>query len=365
MLIDANIISIIESILEIFDSILIKIKERGIEKGTSINIHSQDKTIDFNIDIIKYERIKSLYLKNYDAYEMDIILNKDSNVNLITFTNEIIKFTENFIRFKVPFKSQFQTFVSSYKNYNTENIIHDNIKYNVCCNKMMKNDNNHNELRCEVCSRVVQDAEAYYEDLNDDKNKTKYESSKHCKDWLLQIQAKNIFNTKNLELDKIKIENNLRKKKLLVETKNGFMFIPCIKIRETLKDLKLAIYNNHIPYIRKLITGYIPEQLTSREEEKIVYIFEECEKAYDIINKKNQTKNNKNPNTPYYPYFIYKILEILLPAGNRLNSLLECIHIQSDNTLFNHDNNWKQICEIVPFLNGKFVQTDKYKQYNI
>jgi hypothetical protein len=219
---------------------------------------------------------------------------------------------------------------------------------------------NANELICTICSKIITDVDT--EEINYEKSKTKYESSKHCKDWLLQIQAKNIFSTKNIEIDKISIEKNLKSKKLLIETKHGFLFIPCYKFRETLKDLKLAIYNNHIPYMRKLITGYIPEQLTPTEEEKIIYIFELCENAYNELNKNIQTKNNKIPNTPYYPYFIYKILEILLPAGPKLDSLLECIHLQADITLNNHDNIWRSICSNVIFLNNKYKPTNKYKQ---
>ena len=361
--------AIISNIFEIFDEIIKKIDAKGIERNNSIHIYNVDKTIDFMIDVIKYEKIKSIYLKYYEEYEMNNILNAESKfgINLQTHINQIINYTEKFITYKVPYKAQLQNCLNSYKlenDNNPSNLVNTIVKYNICCNKVMKNDNTNNELRCEVCSRSIPDAESYYEDLNNEKNKTKYESSKHCKDWLMQIQAKNILNNKNLESDKIKIEDMLRKKKILVETKTGFMFIPCNKFRETLKDLKLAIYNNHIPYMRKLITGYIPEQLTPKEEEKIVYIFELCENAYDEINKKIQTKNNKNPNTPYYPYFIYKILEIVLPPGRKLDSILECIHIQSDATLFNHDNNWRQICEMVPFLKDKFKPTNKYKQLN-
>jgi hypothetical protein len=218
---------------------------------------------------------------------------------------------------------------------------------------------NANELICTICSKIITDVDV--EDSNYEKNKTKYESSKHCKDWLYQIQAKNVFNTKNIENDKRKIEENLRKKGILIENKQTYLFIPCSKFRECLKDLKLAIYNNHIPYIRKLITGYIPEQLTVIEEEKIIYIFELCEIAYNEINQIDHSKNSKIPNTPYYPYFIYKILEIILPRGEKLNSLLECIHLQADVTLNNHDNIWRSICSKVPFLNNKYMPTNKYK----
>ena len=75
-------------------------------------------------------------------------------------------------------------------------------------------------------------------------------------------------------------------------------------------------------------------------------------------------KVKKIPNTPYYPYFIYKIFEIVFedkPA--KLNSLLECIHIQSDDTLASHDEEWKKICDSVPILHGKYKPTNKYREF--
>lgn len=377
-------ISIVKNVLNLFDNIFSKLNiynDQHIEKSNSIinsieksnsiinsnnnlHIHNIEKTIDFVINIEKYNLMKNDFYKYLNEYESNEILDiNNDNINIYTRINLIMKYTEDFVnKYKIQYKAQFLQYINSYNSLiikDKQNII----KYNMCCDSLMKHISNSSEMKCDKCNRIISDYDSNYDDSNYDKGKTKYDSSKHCKDWLQQIQAKNIVTTKNLENDRIRIEELLKKKNIYVSSKNNVLFIPCSKIREILKELKLSIYNNHIPYMRKLITGYIPEQLTLFEEEKIIYIFEMAEKSYEILNKKNSTKGKKNPNTPYYPYFIYKILEIILEKNvKKLNSLLECIHIQSDETLFSHDNNWKSICDITPILNGKYKPTDKYKQ---
>lgn len=123
-----------------------------------------------------------------------------------------------------------------------------------------------------------------------------------------------------------------------------------------LKELNSTDYNDHIPLIRKIITDKSPPPLKEKEIRKLYNYFNKAVDAFDIVKLPTQS------NTPYYPYFIYKIIDQILENGLRKIKILECIHLQSRETLISNDKTWKKICKVVEELNYK--PTDRNEQSN-
>jgi len=207
------------------------------------------------------------------------------------------------------------------------------------------------EFVCHKCGQskklygvVFEDEQFFYQEGQRTKH-GKYDPTKHCKFWVDRIQAKENTEIPTRVLKKIKKcikRDNIRLDRLT-----------CPIIRSYLKELRLTTYNDHVPLIRKLITGKEPEQL-SEYELKLVYNY-----FSRVIQIYNKTKPNNKPNCPYHPFFIYKILEQILKHPRQIqkrNDILSCIHLQSRETLIENDNIWKPICaEISEFI---YIPTD-------
>lgn len=212
------------------------------------------------------------------------------------------------------------------------------------------------ELRCSLCGMIVtlegtvfEDSQFYTQQGQCTKHK-KYDAKRHCKKWLDQIQAKE---NKNFPPELIAALNERAKK---YYTRGGKLRpmtrMRCSQIRDWLKDIGQTDYNPHAPLLRKIITSengnaVIPPQLSYDEEQRVLVKFARAMDMYDQLMEKKLTNvtNNRRPNKPYYPYVLFKILHMELKKGNRLDGLIECIHLQSDSTLKNHDTIWKEICD--------------------
>lgn len=418
--------NILLDVIKIIDHIISKI---NIQNEKKVHIKNQDSSVEFTIDVEKYKLVVKEFRQKLSEYEDSIIYytfgsstGNESDININSnFDVDLRNFIINFSKHNIPLKAQINNLMDQYQSYNNTNNIK-KINFDICCDMKMTPHNNNSEMLCLNCNKILKMNGSYYEDPFYDKHKAKYESIRHCKEWLCQIQAKELISKKTLDQDIVIIEEKLKKiyNNNIYYHVNKNNKIPCYKIREVLKDrsVNLTWYNNHIPYIRKLITGYIPTQLTCKEEQQILNYFVICENTFDTITEEEKEKTdlpefyiidadgnkqvilfeNKNkvikkpkkkkinlegasnsededsdveylpnkskdkkPNMRYYPYFIYKILEIVIIDKNKLNSLLECIHIQSDDTLNNHDDVWFKICESAPQLRGKYKPTDKYK----
>ena len=164
-----------------------------------------------------------------------------------------------------------------------------------------------------------------------------------------QIQAKENKAFAEAELDK------LNAKAKLFYTKNGRLrsmhSMKCKNIRDWLKELDLTGYNQHAPLLRKIVTSQngtsiVPPQLKFEEEQRILVLFSQAMDIYDEFMEEKMANSSKKSrsNKPYYPYVLFKILCIVLPPGRRQRGLIECIHLQSDGTLKNHDMIWEEIC---------------------
>lgn len=226
------------------------------------------------------------------------------------------------------------------------------LEYDICeCQNTMIIDSNISALVCESCGMiremlgtVFEDEQFYYQEGQRGKHGT-YDPSKHCKFWVERIQAREnteipgeIIETikKYIKRDKIKNKNH----------------ITCAMIRNFLRQSNNSRYNEHVPLIRKLITGFLPPQLTEHELQLINLFFDKVIFIFENIKPENKT------NCPYHPYFIYKIIEQIIKDNNaRKTQILSCIHLQSRETLICNDILWKDICKYIPEFS--YIPTDR------
>jgi hypothetical protein len=218
----------------------------------------------------------------------------------------------------------------------------------ICNEQMMITDIG--EQSCIKCGRCQDTAIAIIDDdgISDNKNIKygSYDPSKHCRYWLDRIQGREIGDITEIE----KIVEYI-KKQLLEDRIKNIDYITYTLIRNYLQKNNYSAYNEHIPLIRKLLTGISPPQLTENELQKINIYFIRVIKLYNTI------KPSTKINCPYHPYIIYKILEQIMIDGPRKSAILRCIHLQSSQTLIQNDKLWQKICENIPEFT--YIPTDR------
>lgn len=237
------------------------------------------------------------------------------------------------------------------------------VDYKICqlCQAKMTLDPDHVELKCtnNDCSNVVilkgtmfDDSHLYTSEGSVAKRGA-YETSRHCRYHLDRILAIKNPNLPQRVLDKIQAwlkQNNFKYLKL----------VTCPDLRRCLKEIKETKWNEHVPYIRQTICGISPDRLFHHEQRQLYIWFEKAVSAFIKI------KDGERANLKYYPYFIFKIIEQILnkPVDKeRLQSIVDCIHFQRDNTIVANDKLWNDICdEEKEFV---FKKTDKNLLHSI
>lgn len=218
-----------------------------------------------------------------------------------------------------------------------------NTKSDVCtkCNIPYEIEEKTAEYICRSCGRlekmsgvVFEDEQFFYQEGQRTKH-GKYDPIKHAKCWLERIQAREMTEIPKDVLNAVKA--CIKRDQLWLDQ------VSCDTIRKYLKQLKRTEYNNHVPLIRKLITGIEPAQLTEHETQLVYMYFGTVIQTYVTI--------TSDPNCPYHPFFIYKIIEQILKApkdAKRRRDILSCIHLQSRFTLIENDRLWFRICDHIP-----------------
>lgn len=196
---------------------------------------------------------------------------------------------------------------------------------------------------------VFEDEQFFYQEGSRTKH-GKYDPTKHCKFWVDRIQAK-----ENTEIDEesiiVPIKRCIRRDGIWLERVTYKM------IRKYLKEIDKTEYNNHVPLIRKIITGQEPAQLTDYELKLLIMYFSR------VIQIFSKTRPNHKSNCPYHPFFIYKIIEQILKKPEdktRRKDILSAIHLQSRDTLIENDNIWKPICHYIPEFT--YIPTDPSRE---
>jgi hypothetical protein len=314
------------------------------------NLYSIDKKQDIVSKNINNIVSKKIYHKfNIFITSEDIYGIFDSYIDFIN--NFLSQFKEKFITNNL--EKHFKRLFVLINNYKKTKLIYsiDNIEYDLCnCGKKMIIQSNTSELLCTNCGSihtligsVFEDSQFYNQEGNRYLHGT-YDPNRHCKFWVDRIQAKEntIINDSIIE----KIKQCIKKDKI-----KNLKNISIDQFRIYLKQCKLSKLNDHIPLIKKIITGYIPPQLTHKELHLLFNYFDKATKIYTSIKPKEKS------NSLYYPFLIWKILDLIIEDNYKKKELLSCIHLQSYETLIDNDKIWYQICK----HNDKFIYkpTDK------
>jgi hypothetical protein len=249
--------------------------------------------------------------------------------------------------------SELTTLIKKFKRSKISTFVSE-IKYDTCmCGTKMKIFPNTSELVCPTCGKVLMLYGTVFEDTqfyNQEGQRSKhgcYDPSRHCKFWVHRIQAKENADIPKKCIDQliycIKRDGILDCRRLL-----------CSQLRFYLKETHNTDYNDHIPLIRKIITGIVPPQLTHEELRQLYNLFDKSVNAFEMVKPADKS------NTMYYPYIIYKILDLIVSNGMRKKLILECIHLQSRDTLITNDNMWECICTTLSDL--EYRPTDRNEQ---
>lgn len=338
---------------------ILKILDPGYELGSpkltdQINTYEfvrtnyQDQTLTLLCDYFDTDDL-ILKCQIVDRY-MQIIV----SFNFITKLNDTIGWLKDY---SVKAKKEDLEISLLFKTFHNTPVDTDvrRLDYKTCpnCKGKMNIHPHHSELRCTKCSYTlllkgtVFDENHLYTSEGSLAKRGAYETSRHCRYHLERILA--IKNPNISEAVWAKIHTWLKR--------NNFIYlklVTCPDYRRCLKEIKETKYNEHVPFIRQVISGISPERLFHHEI-RLLYIY--FEKAVMVFNK---LKDGERVNLKYYPYFIYKIIEMILNKPEdrkRLQSIVDCIHFQRDNTIVANDRLWSDICdEIVEFI---FKKTDK------
>lgn len=207
------------------------------------------------------------------------------------------------------------------------------------------------ECICNKCGIINGLNIEIYEDTTNERHSrhSSYEHMKQYRQWIERIQARESFEFDNKIIEQIKqqiIQNNIRSNRQ----------ITCTLLRKYLSKTKNSSLNDHIPLLRKIITGISPPQFTIIELQIMMLFFKKVIKIFDDI------KPPEKVNCLYYPYFIYKIIEQVLPrSSSRYREILACIHLQSRDTLIENDKIWRCICKSIKEF--RYIPTNRNDQY--
>lgn len=220
------------------------------------------------------------------------------------------------------------------------------------CGEKMKTYPDNSELVCLKCGFVMkipgiifEDSQFYSQEGQRSKH-GQYDPKRHCRFWKQRIQAEEnaVIKPECIQAISVCISQGV-----IINV----CHITCEQIREYLKETGYTKYNDHVPLIRKMITGISPPLLTTEETRMLYNLFDKAVYVYDMVKPSNKS------NTMYYPYIIYKILDYILDEGMRKKQILECIHLQSSQTLISNDNLWEKICDSIPV---DYKPTDRNEQ---
>lgn len=233
---------------------------------------------------------------------------------------------------------------------------------------------NRSELQCDEpkCQKIVtlygivfEDSQFYNQQNTCTKSK-KYDPNSHCAKWIDKIQAREDWNFPEhviSKIDAVAISEYTRSNRL-----RPMINLRCETVRNWLKRFKFVDQYDHAPLLRRRITAMhgqpvVPPQLTARERQRILIEYELCMRDFEEVIREPEVLRRLDKscvrNKFYYPYILWKLINLLLLKDPRRKGLLECIHLQSDNTLMRNDIVWEQICKRRNYLymatNSNFV----------
>ena len=164
-----------------------------------------------------------------------------------------------------------------------------------------------------------------------------YQRQNHFKEWLIQLQGKEVTIIPDSVIDLISLE--IKKERI-----TNINEIDSTKIKRFLKKLKLTKYYEHIPNIINCITNKPPLIINNEFQEILLDLFNKIQIPFE----NNRPKTRKNFLS--YSYTLYKFCQLL----NKNEYLIYFPLLKSREKLFEQEKIWKNICEE---LNWKFISS--------
>ena len=155
-----------------------------------------------------------------------------------------------------------------------------------------------------------------------------YKRQNHFNEWLSQIQGK----------ERTTIPGSVIESLLLNFKRNRISKVDNIIVRNTLKQLKLNKYYEHVPQITGIVSEKKPPQFTSGQEAKLKSMFHIIQAPFERarVKLKSQRKNFLS-----YSYVLHKFCQLL-----QYDEFLSCFPLlKSKDKLYQQDLLWKEICE--------------------
>ena len=163
-----------------------------------------------------------------------------------------------------------------------------------------------------------------------------YRRINHYKEWLNQLQAKEVTDIPSDVFINIVAEIN-KYKNIDITT------ITRDKMQEILKKLGYNKLYEHIPFILNKLIGIDPPKIDRETEEKLIEMFTMIQEPWDIYKPKGRK------NFISYPYVLYKCCELL-----ERDDLLECFPMVQPPKIIEHDAIWRKFCK---YLKWEFYPT--------
>jgi hypothetical protein len=163
-----------------------------------------------------------------------------------------------------------------------------------------------------------------------------YRRINHYKEWLNQLQAKEITDITSEVYENIVHEIN-KYKNLSINN------IDRNRMQEILKKLGYNKLYEHIPFILNKLIGIEPPKINRETEEKLIEMFTMVQELWDIYKPKGRK------NFISYPYVLYKCSELL-----ELDDLLVYYPMLQPPKIIEHDAIWQKFCK---YLKWEFYPT--------
>lgn len=158
--------------------------------------------------------------------------------------------------------------------------------------------------------------------------KIDYKRLNYFKEQLSQIQANEHTNIPDSIIDTLFLE--LKKERI-----TNLSTLNIKKIKELLKKTQNSKYYEHAPFIIQKLNGNRLLSIHEHTQQKLIDMFTEIEKPWDIIKKKRKIRKNFFS----YPYTLYKLCELL-----GLNEYLPYFKLLKDRKkIYDQDIIWKEI----------------------
>lgn len=323
-----------------------------------------EKNLDVNLGISKmideYFFNITPFLNCQDNSEQSKVNEFLDIYNSLNIEERIVEISSKYSTYKCPNSAENKKILKEIEYINI--VFNDKEERELCknCGGIMQIDCNIFKLVCSECKLCINIFGSNYDFQTTPIQKLKNNNciyNKHSINWVMQIQAKKsvyLDDTVWKKMEDLIIRDKTRVIKSFkgntIKVLRNFKNIKCIEFRPWLKELGLTKLNPDIPYLRKVLCKIIPYQLSYLEEQKILYLHSQAVETYKKLYI-DDYKLEVVQNSPYVPYMIGKILEHLFPIDIKENiikrTLLECIHIQGEETTQIKDIKWEKICKIL------------------